>query len=135
MTRQEALRLRALIERGTTTYDMTEAAFGTILMPTLRYDGSLIEYKTRVGWYGVTMMARTALYDREENDPDHAPNLWAAIRQKDGIRYIEQDMVAELAFDNGERGWWENELYESQMAGNVYTPATAPTAWRKVDSA
>lgn len=132
MTRQEALTLRALIERGTVSYTMTEAAVGTALMPQMHYDGSLIEYKTRINWHGVTMMARQALYDYEQYNPDNAPNLWAAIRQKDGIRYIEVDMPAELAFSFGERGWWEDELYESQMEGNVYTPATAPTVWRKV---
>ena len=133
MKRSEALTLRSLMERlAAAATNITDAANATAFYPRLKYDGSLISYKDRINWHGVTMMARTALYDREENDPDHAPNLWAAIRQRNGIRYIEADMCAELAFDNGERGWWNDELYESLMAGNVYTPATAPTVWRKV---
>lgn len=132
MTRTEALNLRALIERGTASYTLTEAAVGTRLMPRMKYDGSLIEYMTRIAFNGVTMMARTALYDTVENDPEHAPNLWAAIRQKNGIRYIEENMAAELAFAYGEKGWWNDELYISRMEGNPYTPASAPTVWEKV---
>lgn len=136
MKRFKAKQLRALIERGTVNYTMTEAAVGAILMPKLKYDGGLINYKDRIGWpvdgNYVTMMARTAMYDTVENDPAHAPNLWALIREKNGFRYIEENMAAELAFDLDEKGWWEDKLYKSKMQGNPYTPASAPTVWEEV---
>lgn len=127
-----ARRLRPLMVAGAVTFTPTQIAAGAELCRKLKQDGSLVEYKTYINWNGVVMMARNALWDTAENDPDHAPNLWAAIRQKNGIRYIEADMPAELAFGLGDKGWWQDELYESRMEGNVYTPVSAPAAWAKV---
>ena len=133
MKRSEALSLRSLLERlAAQITNNTDAANATVFYPRLKNDGSLIEFKTRINWHGVTMMARQALYDYEQYNPDNAPNLWAAIRQRNGIRYIEENMPAELAFGLGEHGWWNDELYESLMEGNAYTPAVVPSVWRKV---
>ena len=37
--------------------------------------------------------------------------------------------MATAAFDDGELGWWEDVLYRSMFAGNVYTPAEYPQGW------
>jgi hypothetical protein len=98
----------------------------------MKYDGSLIAYKTRINWHGQIKMAAQDLWATEANDPDHAPTLWTNIRYKDGYRYIEDNMSAADAFDLGERGWWNDILYESLSAGNVYTPTQYPQGWKEV---
>lgn len=131
MTRSKALQLRALIEQAATSLSDKEASLGPELFPGLKYDGSLILYKTRINWKGNVKMAAQDLWDREENNPDNAPALWADIDFKDGYRYIHEIITTAEAFDLGERGWWQDELYESLYAANVHNPSVWPDGWKK----
>lgn len=54
------------------------------------------------------------------------------MQYRDGYRIIPEVITSTLAFSKGEKGWWEDKLYESLMDGNVFTPTVAPTAWKKV---
>lgn len=133
ITRDKARKLRAMLEKASVNLDDKDASEAPELFPRLKYDGSLIEYKTRINWNGKIKMAATALWDREENNPDNAPTLWSDIAYKDGIRYIPQVITAEQAFALGERGWWaDGLLYESLISANVYTPNDYPQGWKLV---
>lgn len=49
-----------------------------------------------------------------------------------GYRIIPETITAGLAFAKGEKGWWNDELYESLLAANVWTPAVNPDGWKKI---
>ena len=132
ITRQKALALRALIEKAATGLDDKDASLGPELFPKMKYDGSLIEYKTRINWNGQLKIAAANLWDSIENDPDHAPTLWEDIAYKDGYRFIPEVITVSTAFDLGERGWWNDQLYESLIAANVYNPDQYSAGWKLV---
>jgi hypothetical protein len=132
MKRSKILALRAMIEKASAGLDDRDASCGAELFPLMKYDGSLIAYKTRINWHGKIKMAAGDLWDTEQNNPDNAPNLWSDIAYKDGYRYIPEVITADQAFSLGEKGWWLDELYESLIAANVYTPAAYPQGWQKV---
>lgn len=124
--------LRPLIEKASAGLDDRDASCGAELFPRMRYDGSLIAYKTRINWNGKIKMAAGDLWDTERNNPDNAPNLWNDISYKDGYRFIPEVITADQAFSLGEKGWWLDELYESLIDANVYTPVAYPQGWRKL---
>lgn len=132
ISRQKARQLRALIEKASAGLEDKDASCGAELFPRMKYDGSLIAYKTRINWHGTVKMAAGDLWDTEQNNPDNAPNLWNDIAYKDGYRFIPEVITADQAFALGEKGWWLDELYESLIAANVYTPSAYPQGWRKL---
>lgn len=112
--------------------DDKSASICISLLRTMKYDETLIPYKTRINWRGTVKMAAVDLYDAERNNPDNAPTLWADINYRDGYRIIPAVITAAEAFGNGERGWWNGELYESKLDNNVWTPEAYPQGWKKV---
>ena len=134
MTREEARALRALIEQAGDSLTDKEASQGPVLMRRLKGKGALIKAGTRINWQGVVKRAAVDLWDTPENTPDMAPDLWENIGYKDGYRIIPAVITAGLAFSTGERGWWEEELYESiHPTANTWTPAEYAPAWKKVE--
>ena len=132
MKQSKLLALRALIEKASAGLDDRDASCGAELFPRMKYDGSLIACRTRINWRGTVKMAAQDLWDREENDPDHAPALWSDLRYREGIRVIPPVITAAEAFGLGEQGWWGDTLYESLIPANVYTPEQYPAGWRIV---
>ena len=129
---ERAKMLRPIIEQAAQSLDDKTASEGAELFPALKYDGSLVKAGTRIDWHGTLKRASVDLWDTEQNNPDNAPTLWENIAYKDGIRIIPETITATLAFSKGERGWWQDVLYESLMDGNVYTPAQYPAGWTLV---
>lgn len=101
------------------------------LFKTLKYDGKLIKMGTRINWNGVLKRAAVDLWDTEENNPDNAIDLWEDILYRDGYRFIPETITVGTAFSKGECGWWKDELYESLLDNNVWTPAQHPSGWKK----
>ena len=64
--------------------------------------------------------------------PDVTPALYVEVDY--GYREIKDGMLSTEAFAKGEIGWWETKenLYESLIDGNVYTPVSYPDGWQKV---
>ena len=129
MTRDEALRIRAIVERATESLDDQTASEGATLFPRLRQDGTIIAAGTRINWNGTIMKAAVDLWDTADNSPEAAPTLWTGIAYKHGVRIIPNTITVNEAFANGERGWWHDEVYESQIDANVYTPEQYPAGW------
>ena len=102
------------------------------IYPGMKYDETLITNGTRINWYGQLKRAAVDLWDREENNPDNAPTLWENVNYKDGYRIIPEVITAGLAFDQGEKGWWGDVLYESIIPANVSTPEEYPAGWKIV---
>lgn len=132
MTREKARQLRAMIEKAATSLDDRDASMSAELFPRLKYDGALIPSGTRIAWHGIVKMAAADLWDREENDPEHAPTLWVDLKYRDGIRVIPETITAAEAFAKGEKGWWGETLYVSLYDANVHTPAAWPQGWEVV---
>ena len=129
MKLSKVLTLRSLIEKASASLDDKDASLSAELYPHLKYDGSLIEPYTRINWHGEVMKAATALWDTEQNDPDHAPNLWAKLDYREGIRIIPEVIYLEQAFSKDELGWWGDVIYRSKKDTNVYPPPQAPNDW------
>ena len=131
MTRKEALKLRAIVEQAAVSLSDQTASEGVLLFPRLRGDGSLIRSGTRINWNGTLKRAATDLWDTPENTPEAAPELWEDIAYREGYRIIPATITAGLAFALGEKGWWDDKLYESLIAANTYTPEEYPAGWKE----
>ena len=122
MTRSEAQKLVADIVKLREAATDAQASLTVSVYPTLKQDGSLIKSGTRINHNGMIIRAAVDLYDTETNSPENAPTLWETLNYKDGYRIIPEVITVGTAFSKGELGWWNNELYESLVDSNVYTP-------------
>lgn len=132
MTRDEALRLRAIVEQAAASLPDKEASEGAALFPRLTQGGSLVSAGTRICWGGVIKRAAVDLWDTDANTPDAAPTLWEDIAYREGYRIIPETITAGAAFAQGECGWWGDVLYRSTIAANVWTPEAYPAGWEAV---
>jgi len=132
MTRDEALRLRGIVEIASASLDDKTASEAAALFPRLKGGGQLIKAGTRVNFSGKIKRAAVDLWDTEANDPLSAPALWEDIAYRLGYRIAPDTFTATNAASKGERLWFGELLYESQMDGNVYTPESYPAGWEKV---
>lgn len=132
MTRNEALRLRAIVEQAAASLPDKEASEGAALFPRLKADGSLVSAGTRINWRGVLKQAAVDLWDTTENNPDNAPSLWTDIAYREGIRIIPDVITAAEAFALDELGRWQEHVYRSTIAANVYTPDQYAAGWELV---
>lgn len=115
------------IRQSATDQQASEAAS---LYPTMKYDGSLISYQTRINWNGTVKRAATDLWDTAENNPDNAPALWEDIGYVDGVRVIPETISAAAAFALNELGYWQGNVYKSLIDNNVWTPTAYPAGWQ-----
>ena len=129
---EQARKLRPIIEKAMAETDDLTASSAVELSPVMKYDGRLIKSGTRINYGGVLKRAAVDLWDTEANNPDNAPALWEDIAYRDGIRIIPETISASAAFALGERGWWQEKLYESKINANVYTPEQYPAGWEEV---
>lgn len=128
---ERAYQLRPIIEQAIANIDDKTASEGVELSPSLKQDGNLVKYGTRINWKGTLKRATVDLWDTAENNPDNAPNLWEDVMYKDGIRVIPEVITASAAFAKGEKGWWQDEIYTSLLDANVYTPTQYAAGWTK----
>lgn len=135
MTKDKAIKLRSLIEQSAVSLPDKEASEGVELFPRLTGDGALVKAGTRINWNGTVKKSAVHLWDTVENDPDHAPSLWADLEYVNGVRKIPQTdsgiFDATLAFAEGEDGYSavDSMIYTSRANGNVYTPQLVPDNW------
>ena len=133
MTRDEAKRIiDAIVIMREASSDAT-ASITPDIFPKLKYDNSLIKAGTRINWNGIIKRAAIDLWDTEYNNPDNAPTLWEDLEYKDGYRIIPEIITVGTAFALGQRGWWNDKLYESKLASNVYNPDQYPDGWLLVE--
>lgn len=132
MTREEALKLRSIVEIAAVSLDDKTASEGAPLFPRLKQDGSLVPVDTRINWHGTIKRAAADMWDTAENTPDNAPTLWEDIAYREGYRIIPATITAGTAFAKDECGWWGETLYRSLIAANVYTPEAYPAGWEVV---
>lgn len=132
MTRKEANAfINSLIKMRDGSTDAI-ASTAIDVFPTLKEDSALIKVGTRINWNGTLKRAAVDLWDTIENNPDNAPTLWEDISYREGHRIIPETITVGTAFAKDELGWWGDELYKSLIDTNVYTPASYPAGWEKV---
>ena len=129
MTREEAIAVRKLVEAGAVSLTDKEVSTAPDVLPRMHYTGELIKNGTRINWNGTIKRAAVDLWDREDQNPDNAPNLWEDVMYRDGIRIIPDPITVGLAFAKDELGWWGEDLYKSLVDDNVYTPEQYPDNW------
>lgn len=133
MNRRETELFVASLKRLRESATDAQSSSAVDIYPTLKETNELIKSGTRINWNGVIKRAAVDLWDRPENNPDNAPSLWEDIAYKDGYRMIPDIITVGTAFGLGERGWWKEELYESLISANVYTPEAYPYGWKKIE--
>lgn len=133
MTRDEAMKLRSIVEQASTSLDDQTASEGVQLFPRMKYNGALIKGGTRINWNGKLKRAAVDLWDTEESNPDKAPDLWEDVAYINGIRIIPETITATLAFKLDELGWWEGKVYRSKRDGNTFNPSVTPEWWETVE--
>lgn len=128
---ERAKALRAIIENVMAKEDDISASAAPEFYPGMKYDGKLITAGIRINWKGEIKKAAADLWDREENNPENAPGLWADIDYVYGTRVIKEEPTAADAFDKGEKGFWKKDgkIYTSLIPANVYTPENYPNGW------
>ena len=129
---EQARKLRLLVVKAAQSLDDKDASEAVALFDGMRYDGSLIEAGTRINLSGTLKQASVDLWDTTENNPDNAPSLWVDIAYREGIRIIPETITAAQAFALDELGWWQEHVYRSTIAANVYTPDQYAAGWELV---
>lgn len=132
MTREEAKRLRGIIEISSQSLDDKTASTVPTFYPKLKGDGTLVKAGTKIQWNGSVKKAAVDLWDTKENNPDNAPTLWASIDYRDGYRLIPDIITVTTAFAKDECGWWKGKLYKSLVDANVYNPEQYAPNWEEV---
>lgn len=104
------------------------------LAPEMNYTGKSIPANTRIQWKGEVVKAKVTLWDRIDQDPDHAPTLWDKLRFHNGYRIIPETITAELQFAENEIGYWpvDEKFYRAKRDGVVYTPLQYAADWEEV---
>ena len=131
MTREEAIAFRKLVELGSASLDDKTLSTAPQVCRRMQYDGSLIPNGTRIYWPEDKLIYKNGsdLWDREEFNPKNSPDSWTPLDYIDGIRVIPEEISYTLRFALDELGWWENAIYKSLKADNVYNPSVRPDDW------
>lgn len=133
MNLTQAMKLRAAMVTASESLDDKTASTAPEMFGKLKQSGALVKAGTRINWNGVVKKANVDLWDTAENSPENAPDLWSDLAFHDGYRIIPTVFTAELAFSEGETGWWEQDgcYYTANANGTVWTPAEYQSAWTK----
>lgn len=133
MTREEAKAFIAALGSLRDNATDAQASLAVAVYPKLNENSELIPAGTRINWNGAIKRAAADLWDTVENNPDNAPLMWEDINYREGYRVIPETITVGTAFAKGERGWWNDALYESLLDANVYTPDAYPAGWQIVE--
>ena len=132
---EQARKLRPYVVKAAQSLDDKDASEAVALYDGMRYDGRLITAGTHINWRGTLKQTAVDLWDEERNNPENAPDLWVNIKYRDGIRIIPSTITVTEKFSEGEQGWWGDDVYESTVNDNVYTPEQYAPNWKFIRSA
>lgn len=133
-TKADAIAFRNQILTAAAVIDDKGASMVPDFYSDLKYLGGLVLAGTRINHNGVLYKAAVDLWDREDNNPDNAPDLWEKIMYHNGVRIIPEVITVTSAFAKDEPGYWEadGKVYKSLLPSNVYTPAEYPKGWEEM---
>ena len=134
ITREEAIRLREIIEKAVPHLDDETALQGVTLFPTWRVD-TVYDVDTRVKYMDVLYRVITAHTSQADWTPDVAASLFAKvlIPDEDEIPAWEQPDSTN-GYSVGDKVSHNGYTWESLVANNVWEPGTTgtETLWAKV---
>lgn len=133
MTKEEALRIRKLIENAAKKLTDEEAIESVILFPSWKPNTDY-EMDIRVKEGDKLFKCLQPHTSQEGWNPAATPSLWVEVAKPGEYREIKDAMLPTEAFALGEIGWYgeKTKLFESLIPNNVYTPLTYPAGWRSV---
>lgn len=131
MTEKQAKAIREVLVQGGESLSDAVISTAPEACRRMKYDGSLIPNGTRIYWPedGRIYKNGSDIWDREEFNPKNSPDSWTPLDYIDGIRVIPEEISYTLRFALDELGWWENAIYKSLKADNVYNPSVRPDDW------
>ena len=131
MTEKQAKAIREVLVQGGESLSDAVISTAPEACRRMKYDGSLIPNGTRIYWPEDKLIYKNGsdLWDREEFNPKNSPDSWTPLDYIDGIRVIPEEISYTLRFALDELGWWENSIYKSLKADNVYNPSVRPDDW------
>lgn len=111
--------------------DDEEAVENTVLFPKW---AAGMEYKKddKVRYEGVLYKVLQPHTSLSIWAPNIAPSLFARVLSEDGQVLPWEQPDSTNAYMTGDRVWYNNEMYESLVDNNVWSPEAYPAGWRKV---
>lgn len=135
MTFIEAIKLRRLIEKASTSLTDDDALEAKELFPTWEV-GLHCEYHKRYEHGGKLYRCEQEHTAQGDWPPDITPALWTDVAMPHTIPVWRQPTGAQDAYNTGNRVWYPDEgdvIYESKMDGNVWSPESYPDGWEVVE--
>lgn len=111
--------------------DDEEAVENTVLFPKW---AAGVEYKKddKVRYEGTLYKVLQAHTSISTWTPEAAPSLFARVLSESGQVLPWEQPDSTNAYMIGDRVWYNNEMYESLVDNNVWSPEAYPAGWRKV---
>lgn len=111
--------------------DDEEAVENTVLFPKW---AAGVEYKKddKVRYEGTLYKVLQAHTSISTWTPEAAPSLFAHVLSESGQVLPWEQPDSTNAYMTGDRVWYNNEMYESLVDNNVWSPEAYPAGWRKV---
>lgn len=124
MTREKALRLRAMIEKASESLDDGDALEAVELFKSW-YSGISYLVDERVRYGDKLYRCVQAHTSQADWEPDRTPALWVEVAKPGEIPVWKQPSGAHDAYNTGDKVWYpekDTTVYVSTVDGNVWQP-------------
>ena len=135
MTKEKALRLRALIEKASVSLPDEDALDAVELFPAwLTNIDYAVDYRVRY----LTKLYRCVQAHTSQTgwEPDKTPALWTEVAKPGEIPVWRQPTGAQDAYNKGDRVHYPDAngpVYESTVDNNVWSPEAYPAGWKEIN--
>lgn len=133
MKRSELYRIRALIEKASTSLEDGDAMEAVALFPAWA-EGIAYAIGQRVQYNGTLYKCVQAHTSQADWTPAATPALWTEVAAPGEIPVWRQPTGAQDAYNTGDRVHYptaDDPVYRSKIDGNVWSPADYPEGWEK----
>ena len=131
MTRDEAIRLRRMIEQASAWTDDADALELVQLFPRWRYPQNYIVGE-RVQHDRTLYKCAQAHVSQADWTPDATPALWVRVSVEEFPDWVQPQGSAD-AYNRGDKVTYNGKHYVSLIDGNVWSPDAYPAGWEEVE--
>ena len=135
LTREKALRLRALIEKAVVSLDDEDALEAVELFESW-VPGTEYVVDKRLRYKGKLYKVVQAHISQDDWTPDITPALYTEVAEPGTIPVWKQPTGAQDAYNTGDKVHYPTEsdpVYESTVDNNVWSPEAYPQGWKLVE--
>lgn len=135
LTREKALRLRALIEKAVVSLDDEDALEAVELFESW-VPGTEYVVDKRLRYKGKLYKVVQAHTSQDDWTPDITPALYTEVAEPGTIPVWKQPTGAQDAYNIGDKVHYPTEgdpVYESTVDNNVWSPEAYPQGWKLVE--